>query len=253
MIKFFRHIRKNLMENPPAAGQAGKTSKYFKYAIGEIILVVIGILIALQINNWNQERLLKIEEKGIVKSLHNEYLQNKTIIKTSISDSERCIRSLKSVMNLMGKDEEIINKVNTDSLFFYAYDPPIFRPSENTISGLIQSGRLELLQNQELVNLIYEWGRTMKAITDHSERLMFNTDNQVLPYLSKHYSLKDMDAYGELQWKNKTILDIDKLKIFENIEFENITDDFIYRILYSKNKLEELKTIIDTILKETEQ
>ena len=49
MIKFFRHIRKTLlMEN--------KTSKYFKYAIGEIILVVIGILIALQINNWNEQK-----------------------------------------------------------------------------------------------------------------------------------------------------------------------------------------------------
>jgi hypothetical protein len=45
MIKFFRQIRFKLMET-------GKTSKYFKYAIGEIVLVVIGILIALQINNW---------------------------------------------------------------------------------------------------------------------------------------------------------------------------------------------------------
>jgi len=51
MIKFFRHIRKSLlMEN--------KTGKYFKYAIGEIILVVIGILIALQINNWNENNNL---------------------------------------------------------------------------------------------------------------------------------------------------------------------------------------------------
>ena len=49
MIKFFRKIRYNLMET-------GKTSKYFKYAIGEIILVVIGILIALQINNWNNQK-----------------------------------------------------------------------------------------------------------------------------------------------------------------------------------------------------
>jgi len=49
MIKFFRHIRKDLMET-------GKTSKYIKYAFGEIVLVVIGILIALSINNWNQNR-----------------------------------------------------------------------------------------------------------------------------------------------------------------------------------------------------
>jgi hypothetical protein len=47
-----------------------------------------------------------------------------------------------------------------------------------------------------------------------------------------------MDAYGELQWENKTILEIDKLKIFENIEFENITDDFIYE--YSTIKTSSL-------------
>ncbi len=55
MIKFFRHIRYNLMEQ-------NKTGKYLKYAIGEIILVVIGILIALQINNWNEARKLRVEE-----------------------------------------------------------------------------------------------------------------------------------------------------------------------------------------------
>ena len=57
MIKFFRNIRKSLlMEN--------KTSRYFKYAIGEIILVIIGILIALQINNWNENRKSLINEKA---------------------------------------------------------------------------------------------------------------------------------------------------------------------------------------------
>jgi len=59
MIKFFRHIRQNLiMEN--------KTSKYLKYAIGEIILVVIGILIALQINNWNNRQQEKEFEKKVL-------------------------------------------------------------------------------------------------------------------------------------------------------------------------------------------
>ena len=56
MINFFRKIRYNLMEK-------NKTGKYLKYAIGEILLVVIGILIALQINTWNEERLKQKELK----------------------------------------------------------------------------------------------------------------------------------------------------------------------------------------------
>ena len=51
MIKFFRHIRQNLLSEGKTGKPAGKAGRYLKYAIGEIILVVIGILIALQINN----------------------------------------------------------------------------------------------------------------------------------------------------------------------------------------------------------
>ncbi|MFT6960251.1 MAG: hypothetical protein ACJA17_001353, partial [Polaribacter sp.] len=70
MIKFFRKIRqKMLTEN--------KFGKYMTYAVGEVILVVIGILIAVSINNWNQERQLENEEKVILKNIHTEFLENK--------------------------------------------------------------------------------------------------------------------------------------------------------------------------------
>ncbi|WP_299164553.1 DUF6090 family protein, partial [uncultured Eudoraea sp.] len=62
MIKFFRHIRQRLLTE-------NKVSKYMFYAIGEIVLVVIGILIALSINNWNDYRKDRIEEKNLYKTL----------------------------------------------------------------------------------------------------------------------------------------------------------------------------------------
>jgi len=65
MIKFFRHIRQSLiMEN--------KTSKYLKYAIGEIVLVVIGILIALQVNNWNEQRKQNQEIENVLLKIYSE-------------------------------------------------------------------------------------------------------------------------------------------------------------------------------------
>ena len=245
MIKFFRKIRqKMLTEN--------KFSKYMLYAIGEIILVVIGILIALSINNWNQERIQKLEEQTIVKNIHNEYLQNKTILKRRIEEAELCEAALKQLMNIIGKDEDYLKKQNVDSLLFYAIDPPIFRPSENTISGLIQSGRLELLQNQDLVNLIYNWRRTMEALTDRTIRFTAILDNEIYPYLSKKYSFKDIDAYGPLNWKEKSSLKVDKFQIFKEIEFENMTDEFLYWMADNKNLFIELDLLIDKILKETQ-
>ena len=62
MIKFFRKIRQNLLSE-------GKTGKYFKYALGEIILVVIGILIALQINNWNEQQKENLFERKILNEI----------------------------------------------------------------------------------------------------------------------------------------------------------------------------------------
>ena len=64
MIKFFRQIRYRLMTK-------GDTSKYFRYAIGEILLVVIGILIALQINNWNEARKTRAKEVELLKDFQN--------------------------------------------------------------------------------------------------------------------------------------------------------------------------------------
>ena len=86
MIKFFRKIRQQLLiEN--------KTSKYLKYAVGEIILIVLGIFIALQLNNWNENRKLKIKELKILNELHSDLIQNMGAIRNTISSFDQSIRS----------------------------------------------------------------------------------------------------------------------------------------------------------------
>ena len=78
MIKFFRKIRYDLMEK-------NKTANYLKYAIGEIVLVVIGILIALQINNWNEERKDQLRLKNHYLELLNELNNDKESLKDIIN------------------------------------------------------------------------------------------------------------------------------------------------------------------------
>ena len=97
MIKFFRKIRQDLlMEN--------KSGKYFKYAIGEIVLVVIGILIALQINNWNENRKAKVKERVLYSRMIMDLKTDENRINTHI--------------DYYSKDLEFLNKVylNTQGL-----------------------------------------------------------------------------------------------------------------------------------------
>ena len=88
MIKFFIKIRQNsLLE--------GKSVKYLKYAIGEIILVLIGILIAIQINNWNVNKKNNNQEKQILNLLASEYQENLIEVDKKIDFRNKMMKHLK--------------------------------------------------------------------------------------------------------------------------------------------------------------
>jgi len=94
MIKFFRNIRQNLLNE-------GKTSKYLKYAIGEIVLVVIGILIALQINNWNEYRKERLIEKDVLNDILANLEQNNNVINESFAILENFDKSSNIILNVL--------------------------------------------------------------------------------------------------------------------------------------------------------
>ncbi|TYA59666.1 hypothetical protein FVF61_01030 [Formosa maritima] len=153
MIKFFRKIRYNLMEQ-------NKSGKYFKYAIGEIILVVIGILIALQINNWNEKR--KEQEKGQV---YLERLKENLIL--DLEHLELNINFYKQVFEygnlaLAYSDGDTIESKNNWEIlvaFFHASQIWPLILTSSTYEELKSSGELSLLQSVDLRNsLSYFYG-----------------------------------------------------------------------------------------------
>ncbi|GAA4279989.1 DUF6090 family protein [Gaetbulibacter aestuarii] len=97
MIKFFRKIRQNLLKE-------NKTGRYFKYALGEIILVVIGILIALQINNWNENRKLKSSEIKILQNFKSSLKADSLIISESDQVYSKVRNSIDYLIKYMDKD-----------------------------------------------------------------------------------------------------------------------------------------------------
>ena len=145
MIKFFRKIRQDLLSK-------GKTGKYFKYAIGEIVLVVIGILIALQINNWNDQRKLKQQEQTYYCKISEDLKTDiKNINRTQVSLKERKKTAKRLLINLLKiqKDKTILLEDYLVAVRSYDYIP-----TKAAIVGITSSGKLENLKNSALKNEI---------------------------------------------------------------------------------------------------
>ncbi|WP_053970354.1 DUF6090 family protein [Mangrovimonas sp. ST2L15] len=185
MIKFFRKIRQNLLSE-------GKTGKYFKYAFGEIVLVVIGILIALSLNNWNEKRksnnLLKIYEANIITEL------NQDLFDLNKADSLVDVR-MKSIDNYFeyynsesANMDTLVKKRNSSQLFFV-----LFQTNTFSLEDLITSGNLQLFTLEEKNSFL----KYKKALKEYENFQSIGIE------LTKH-------KYNEFE------SDIDKMKLIGN-------------------------------------
>ena len=145
MIKFFRKIRqKLLMEN--------KTGKYFKYAIGEIVLVVIGILIALQINTWNNNRLAKKQMESYLVSLKEDLKQDTTNLASSISAYKYFIKTKAPLKRLS------FENTPTDSLFLLILTRTAKKNTILSTYNKIGNSKItQISENNTLSNKIYDY------------------------------------------------------------------------------------------------
>jgi hypothetical protein len=170
MINFFRKTRKKMADD-------NKPMKYMRYAIGEIVLVVVGILIALSINNWNEERNNRIKEKILLTNLIENIQTNIDHILEDISTHRDCIRSSEIAIDAIRN-----NKPFYDSLVFYFHRAPIFpdpKLSTSSYESLASTGfdilsddiiRKEIVELFEVIypNRIDRLFRISNLVTDFS-------------------------------------------------------------------------------------
>jgi hypothetical protein len=148
MIKFFRQIRQNLLSE-------GKTGKYLKYAIGEIILVVIGILIALQINNWNEEKKSAIQETLYLKRLLAENKEDLITFMGTLEEIDKGIASIEGVVEAFkANSDDAVLILRARDYLKYGSIYPVFTSSTSTFEDLSSTGNLKVIRNSDLRDAI---------------------------------------------------------------------------------------------------
>lgn len=157
MIKFFRHMRKNLLSE-------GKNTKYFKYAIGEIVLVVIGILIALQINNWNQQRLEHGKEQIYLTNIKRDLQLQLQLIDTQLEYEESYIDKTLPILDSYYKHKEIIVDSTFTLYLSMVTERRTFIKTDPTYTDLISSGNIDIIKDIAFKNKLIEYHQNLQRI-----------------------------------------------------------------------------------------
>ena len=234
MIKFFRKIRQNLiMEN--------KTGKYLKYAIGEIVLVVIGIIIALSLNNWKENLANLGEETRILSGLKQEFEVNLAEVNRNIKLNTLTKESTVELIHLLRTENAFANSRYLDSLLNAVYMFGSFDAQTGLIDEVISSGKLSIINDTELRDrLTSVSGHLDNLEEDYIIRSNYYMDH-IIPYLSNYIPLVNQNQYMDFSsWSDsyKTIKlsespfkpkydEIDLLQFENLIATHKLNNDFV--------------------------
>ncbi|RLD63179.1 MAG: hypothetical protein DRI84_10005 [Bacteroidetes bacterium] len=199
MIKFFRKIRQRMLTE-------NNFSKYLIYAIGEIILVVIGILIALSINNWNELKKEGVKEQKILASLFQDFKINIKNLDDALKlYPEMQDRSIK-VLSLVGLAKDSLKMVEPLSIIKTTYI--LTEIIDGTLISVLNSDKLELIKNDSIKNLLTSY----PASVENFKKREANLEKVILeiqrPIIEEYVSLTDLLPMENLDFesiKSKTV------------------------------------------------
>ncbi|WP_052184166.1 DUF6090 family protein [Psychroserpens sp. Hel_I_66] len=217
--------------------ETGKTGKYFKYAIGEIILVVIGILIALQINNWNENRKASNEELNILIALQSDFLISKNRIQETIKVQTNAMRHSEELIKIYERQNKMEFEyfdTHLDSLdYLISYGGSWYRaePITGAYNSLISAGKIDLIQNQDLRQLLAQFIADFESGFEDQDTAMSLLD--VLNKETTHFVLKIASN------KFRERFNFEPRRVNElNIAASFFSNDAFFGNLYLKSALE---------------
>ncbi len=222
MIPFFRKIRKKMADD-------NRPLKYIRYAIGEIVLVVIGILIALQINTWNEERKDRIVEKDILLLLRRELKTNLRELEVYKKEAEQDNPKILLYETYFKAGDNNPNKDSVAEFITSVFWGRTYFVDFNIINSLLNTSRINYITNEELKFYLNKLSTSSKILKEFfSEARREFTDKYLYPNLSTYFYIENAIAYKENTLAEGKKLYADNVgEAFSKIEINNMISNLI--------------------------
>ena len=265
MIHFLRHIRQNLLKS-------GQVSKYLLYAIGEITLVMIGILLAVQINTWNNNRIEKKEEQFIYQRLIQDLEQDIRGLESSISNFEarllygaealkqlnstnlEQVTSWKAYSTALKNRPDFINSqdITFGNLLFRILVINLFYPTDNTFQELVSSGKIDIIKDKELKSQIQSFYPSLKRQQNFQDNIIYRVQSNYRDALERNnISYLNKQSFEELMEQGMDVKEItaaiENLLSLTNGSLRNVNE---VSLIGRKRAVEQLIRRIELKIKE---
>ena len=243
---------------------------YLTYAVGEIVLVVIGILIALSINNWNEKGKEIEQEQIILKQLKEDYESNLVQLENKIEMRRQLIRQSLDILEMASKPITI----SSDSLsirFATFLMDPTFDPIDN---DLVSSGEIKLIRNDSLKRFLSHWTSDIKAYIESEQIQHDHYISEIIPFMKEvgifrnanhmfwnsqklRMGFLDKGIHSRVLTPGKSSKEINTQSILENPQLEGlVTFVFMYSQVCNlegqtlKKKMHQILEVIESEMEE---
>ena len=247
MIKFFRKIRQKLLSE-------GKTGKYIKYAIGEIVLVMIGILLALQVNNMNNRRIDNSKEQAILKNLQVDFTNNIENLEKTYNSFKIAYQASVDLLELI-KDDETLDPDEVDRLIDDIINKTMsYDPITGSINEIFNTGSLQLIKDPSLRKEISNWSYYYSDTEDDINIYIDYLFDIFIPSLTKKIRLRNLSVPSffeddlDLQMITKSDFEPDYERNIKTLEFENEVYNNALNYMYMINSLKVFQNYLTATL-----
>ena len=188
MFRFFRLLRQRLLSE-------NRLSKYLLYALGEIFLVVIGILIAFQVNTWKEERELRREESLLLANLKADFEVRREELLEFDTYFALEMDALRTLLPLFHAAQALPEEQILDSLLSYSENAYTFNNSFQLLELLFSTGRTDLIGNESLKKNLLKWPFLVEE-TLEEQRYLMEIDIQLgYPVADRFIAQSDLSRY----------------------------------------------------------
>ena len=230
--------------------------RYLLYAAGEILLVMVGILLALQVNNWNEARRAKELETKYLYSLKEEFEQNLVELDKTVAQVSSQIESAENLLKLTGPEPAEISINEFSKNYMKALkDYSKFYPISGVLQDLMSSGNLNVISNSDLREKLASWQTKLDILKEHekeAEAYSFNSHRHIVEFGSLR---KQIYLSEGLQFIGESKFSVENRDLLRLVRFESYLSGFTIISTRLKNThyasiRKEIEAILELIQKE---